>query len=157
MFDSSMLSLCSFFWFLVYLEEVIMNSLLIIPVKFKRYDLDKIKKSNPRSLYTRRFVPQKRRSHRSMIFEAKEEIKYVKVSTIKVVKSAHKPKSRAVIRPVHINDIQFADDYSYVLHYCKWCDFGIEVEPVSLKFARYEEAYQAFKEALMIQRKQGII
>ena len=133
-----------------------MNDVLITPMRFKVVK-SKEKVKNPRSRYTRKHIPVRRRSHRSMIFEVKEDTKWIKVDTFKIVKSVNKPKSKAVIRPVHINDIQFADDYGYVLTYCKWCDFHVRVVPVSLTFARYEEAYQAFKEAYRIQKKQGIM
>ena len=132
-----------------------MNDLLRTPMRFKVVK-SKEKVKNPRSRYTRKHIPVKRRSHRSMIFEVKEETKTIKVSSFKVVKNIHRPKSRAVIRRVNINDIQFADGYGYHISYCKWCDFGVNVVPVSLCFARYEEAYQAFKEAYRIQKEQGI-
>lgn len=132
-----------------------MNDLLRTPMRFKVVK-SKEKVKNPRSRYTRKHIPVKRRSHRSMIFEVKEETKTIKVSSFKVVKNIHRPKSRAVIRKVNINDIQFADGYGYHISYCKWCDFGVNVVPVSLCFARYEEAYQAFKEAYRIQKEQGI-
>ena len=132
-----------------------MNSLLITPMRFKAIEPKK-KETKPRSRYTRKHIPVKRRSHRSMVFEIKQETKYMKVNSFKVVKNIHRPKSRAVIRRVNINDIQFADGYGYHISYCKWCDFGVNVVPVSLCFARYEEAYQAFKEAYRIQKQQGI-
>lgn len=131
-------------------------NLLITPVKFKRYKPRK-KEKKPRSRYTRRFVPVKRRSHRSLIFSVKQEAKKIKLDSLKIVKCAHRPKSKAVIRPVHINDIQFADSYGYVLSYCKWDDWKANVVPVCLHFARYEEAYHAYKEAYLIQTRQGII
>ena len=154
-FDYAVFHICCDVWLLVYME-IAMIDFLITPVKFKRYQ-KRQKESKPRSRYTRRFVPVKRKSHRSLVFAVKTEAKKIKIESLKIVKNAHRPKSRAVIRPVHINDIQFADSYGYVLSYCKWDEWKVNVVPVCLHFARYEEAYHAFKEAYLIQTKQGII
>lgn len=60
-------------------------------------------------------------------------------------------KNRPVIAPVQIKDIGYCRLRGFVLNYCTRADNG-DAKPVSLAFERYEEALQAFAEAVLIQK-----
>ena len=60
-------------------------------------------------------------------------------------------KNKPVIAPVQIKDIGYCRLRGFVLNYCTRADNG-DAKPVSLSFERYEEALQAFTEAVLIQK-----
>lgn len=132
------------------------DSVLVVPSKWKHYKKRK-KEKNPRNKYTNRNLKRTTRSHRSIALDARLKAKKViKVDLVPTCNNAASKTGKAVIRPVHINDIQFHDDYGYILHYCIFDDFK-RVQPITHHFFSYVEIVKAYEEAVLIQTRQRII
>lgn len=98
------------------------------------------------------------KSHKQIELNARRKRKQEKLKRLKQNTTKHKFKStftkyRPVITPVRICDIRYNDRNAkgFVLNYCTRDEFG-SAQNVSLHFYTYEEAVQAFKEAVIIQK-----
>tara|TARA_Y100001937_G_C7019808_1_gene284867 strand:- start:371 stop:721 length:351 start_codon:yes stop_codon:yes gene_type:complete len=104
------------------------------------------------TIYRKEKRTKRNKSHQQLQREARKQAKLKRMSAnvqhVKVnVQFKSFIKSKAVVRPVCINDIQFdCDKEKYVLHYVAIDAFGDAI-PYTVTSYSYEEIYQAFIEA----------
>lgn len=121
-------------------------------------------KTKPNTVITKpkkvRTYRKKIKSHKQIETEAKQERKKQRLQRLnnptKATYTPHatKPvqiKNQPVIAPVQIKDIRYCRLRGFLLQYCTRAADG-SAEPVVLTFERYEEAVQAFCEAVVTQR-----
>lgn len=104
------------------------------------------------NIYRKEKRVKRDKSHQQLEREARKQAKLERMSAnVQHVKTKVKfksfIKSKAVVRQVCINDIQYhCDKEKYVLHYVALDAFGDAI-PYTVTSYSYEEIYQAFVEA----------
>lgn len=97
------------------------------------------------------------KTHRSLELDALDEARKKTKQPKYSLSSRYGRHKRPAIRRVCLNDIRWFDDVGYTLTYCLFDDWRISAIPVQIKSLTWPEIYQAYKEAVKRQMKQGII